>query len=452
MAPRKIICALAFLLFIFPSAVLGAQEEEQSSQEEGRLIKVVALSRHGVRAPTQSESTLALWSRKPWPTWPVARGELTGRGFHLVRAQWQNLRGHFIANGLLGDEQCPAKDDIYVRSDTDERDQATSQAILDGLGSNCGYQYAVSDDKIDPLFHPVKAGLYRFDPITVATDVQMMTNGGFDHLQEILGGSINLLDKISGSPAPELCKRYSLVPNCQFSEIPNAVSVSPEGNDIRIMGGLGIASSMAEIFLLEYAQWPGEAAGWGQVDATVLGQILPVHSHIFDVVNRAPVVAWARGSGLLREISDALIEKHGDSRVNSAKIVVFVGHDTNIANIGALLGIRWHASGYPLNGIPPGAVLVFELWDKDGVKEVRVKFYAQQPKALHAAFTGKPDEEAVSADEFAPNSARVWAPPIMEQAKYEVEVFDALVKKATADAPIAPAVSPAMRNFESIPQ
>ena len=445
MAPRKIICALALLLFLFPAGAYGAPQKEQ-------LIKVVALSRHGVRAPTQSDKTLALWSRKTWPVWPVARGKLTGRGYRLVRAQWQNLRAQFMENGLLANEQCPARGDIYVRSDTDERDQATSQALLEGLGRNCRYEYAVSDDKIDPLFHPVKGGLYRFDPITVATDVQMMTNGGFDHLQEILGGSMNLLNKISGSPAPELCRKYSLTPNCQFSEIPNAVSVSPEGNDIHIMGGLGIASSMAEIFLLEYAQWPGEFSGWGQVDGTILGQILPVHSRIFNIVNRAPIVAWARGSSLLREISQALHENHADSRVNSAKIVVFVGHDTNIANLGGLLGIRWLAKGYPLNGIPPGSVLAFELWDKAGAKEVRVKFYSQQPKTLHAAFTGSLAEENGSLEEFAPTSARVWAPPVVGQATYGVDVFEALVNKATAGAPIAPAVSPPMKNFEKIPQ
>ncbi len=439
MAPNKFIF---ILLLVF--ALLPVPDSFGEAAPSGKLLKIVALSRHGVRSPTQSDKTLALWSTKTWPSWPVKRGELTPRGFELVRAMWQNMRARMHDQGLFENSQCPPPESIFVRSDIDERDQATSRAILEGLAGKCRLGYAVTKDEIDPLFHPVKAGLYRFDPISVATDVLEMTRGGFDHLQESLAGPMNLLNKISGSPAPKLCAHFSLTPECLLVDIPNAVSVSPEGKDIHLVGGLSIASSMAEIFLLEYAQWPGVEAGWGQVNASTLVQVLPVHSRIFDVINRAPVVAWARGSSLLLEMTAALLGEHYDQRLNKAKLAVFVGHDTNIANLGGLLGIRWLPKGYPLNGIPPASVLMFELWEQNGKKEVRVRFFAQKPEALHAQFVTGPDGKFDGYDALAhaPTEASVKSPPIVGQVCYDLEVFDALVRKVIAGAPLAPEQTP----------
>lgn len=63
-----------------------------------------------------------------------------------------------------------------------------------------------------------------------------------------------------------------------------------------------------------------------------------------------------------------------------------MGHDTNIANVGALLGVNWQIAGYPDNATPPGSTLLFELWEQGNKKEVRVRFFAQTPEALHAPF------------------------------------------------------------------
>jgi len=245
------------------------------------------------------------------------------------------------------------------------------------------------------------------------------------------------------------------------------VSVSPEGRSVALVGGLGIASSLAEIFLLEYGQWPGSDAGWGQVDGKTLSQVLPVHSRVFDVVNRTPLVAWARGSSLLTEMTAALTGAHYDQRLNAASLVVFVGHDTNIANLGGLLGVNWQAESYPPNDIPPAGVLFLELWGRGDKREVRVRFYAQPLEALHAPFDGEysplaavpalrkdavsparsPDARSAAQNEpeasadprrHAPVAARVSAPPVVGEARFELSDFTRLVRDKTAGAPLAP--------------
>ena len=79
-------------------ALLAAAAPEGGAADQGggdaKLLKMVVLSRHGVRSPTQSSETLESWSRKDWPEWP-ARGQAgyrdVGTGGGVV------ARGRFAA-------------------------------------------------------------------------------------------------------------------------------------------------------------------------------------------------------------------------------------------------------------------------------------------------------------------------------------------------------------------
>lgn len=412
---------LIILLLICMAAPALAQPEQ-----DGKLLKTVVLSRHGVRSPTQDAKILEMWSQKQWPQWPVGKGELTERGSRLVTAMWHNLGQTMRRQKLLSSAEDPK---VYIRADVDERTRATARAMLRGLAPNAQLKYHVLDGKLDPLFHPVKAGLYRYDAIEVATDVLAQTHGGLERLADDFSGGLNLLDIINGSPSPTLCSRFAMMPKCKLTDLPNAISVSPDGTGIRVVGSLGIASSLAEIFLLEYGEWPDQNAGWGQVDLRTLSQILPIHSRIFDVVNRARLVAWANGSALLSEMTKALLGDHANKEINDAKLVIFVGHDTNIANVGGLLKFFWQASGYPPNGIPPAGALFLELWEKKGQRYVHARFEAQPPKALHLKFTETDDYSG-----HAPVSVAVYYKndPVI----YKADTFKELVATACDGAPV----------------
>ena len=251
-----------------------------------------------------------------------------------------------------------------------------------------------------------------------------------------------------------MCTRYNLPPSCGLADLPNSVSVEADGSGAGLSGALAIASGMAEIFLLEYAQWPDISAGWGQVDARVLREVLPVHTSVFNAVNRAPVVAQLKGASLLSEMMAALEGTHRDQRCNAASLVVFVGHDTNIANVGALLGVNWQIAGYPDNATPPGATLQFELWEQGDKKEVRVRFFAQTPEALHTPFE---EQRLPVAGLFAgpqltdparthkATEAQVTAPPVVGEARFSLEDFAKRVIGAVNSAPIAPQEVPPLR-------
>ena len=445
-----IICLACALLCHLPTPGIAAQQGD----DQPRLTKIVALSRHGVRSPTQSAATLSQWSTRTWPQWPVPRGYLTPRGAKLVTAMWEDMRGRMQNLGLLPDAACPPPGRVFVRADVDQRTKATAKAVLDGLCSDGSQSYAVSGQTPVPLFHPVQAGVQRFDPASVAASIIDNAGGDLDRLHEDNATALTHMQHLSAPLGPGMCSRYNLPPTCGLTDLPNSVSVEADGSGAGLSGALATASGMAEIFLLEYAQWPDISAGWGQVDARVLREVMPVHTSVFNTVNRAPVVARLKGASLLTEMMAALEGSHRDQRCNAASLVVFVGHDTNIANVGALLGVNWQLAGYPDNATPPGSALLLELWEQGGNKEVRVRFFAQTPEALHAAF----EEQRQPAGGLAvvppltdparthkATAAQVTAPPVVGEARFSLESFSKRVSKAVQNAPLAPQEVPPLR-------
>src|SRR5580658_7566917 len=65
------------------------------------LVRVVVVTRHGVRPPTQTNADLAKYADKAWPDWPVAPGELTPHGGETVRLMGVTLRETYRAAGVL---------------------------------------------------------------------------------------------------------------------------------------------------------------------------------------------------------------------------------------------------------------------------------------------------------------------------------------------------------------
>lgn len=355
------------------------------------LTKVVILSRHGVRSPTQAGHTLAEWSVRKWPEWPVPRGHLTTRGAWLVTMQWARLGQWFREKALLSGT-CPKAEDIRVYADVDQRTRATAKALLDGLAPECSLTYTYADGAQDPVFHPLKAGVCRLDEQTVLRDV-LLDSGGPEGLQHALKSGLSLISEVAGPALPKLCADHGLKVPCNAVDIPSQVVVSPERDKAGIEGGLGIAGSLAEIWLLEYAQWPDTLPAWGLGGPGLLKTVLPVHMQVFNAINRAESVAKSQGSMLVSRILDALEDK-GDKDAAAARIVAFVGHDTNIANIGGMLGLTWEQPGYVPDQTPPGGALMFTLWKMpDNSQGLGIQYVSLSLNGLRAKTPAQAQQE-----------------------------------------------------------
>ena len=102
------------------------------------LDKVVQVSRHGVRPPTESnEKLLTSVTQRKWPTWLVPFGNLTGHGY-TGAVEMGRYRGEVLRDAGLIPRGCPDVSQLLVHASPLQRTKATAQALLDGMFPGCG--------------------------------------------------------------------------------------------------------------------------------------------------------------------------------------------------------------------------------------------------------------------------------------------------------------------------
>ena len=333
----------------------------------GNPVRCVILSRHGIRSPKESDATLRQWSTKRWPTWPGNPGELTERGKELITAQWAAMKPLLVAKGFIPANGFPQTGDYALIADEDQRTRMTAIALFEGLFPGCHIrpQYG---SRYDPLFHP-DGSMYRtMDRQKALGEVQSL----LDLLENdpAIGNALTILQDITQCCRPSLCGALGGASSCTLQGLPNRMSIDPRKPKLDIAGKWQIASTLAEIMLLEFAQWPEKKAGWEKVDETVLRQIIPVHSAVFNATHRAHSLAKAGGTHMLEYIHQTLLSE------KSPPLTILVGHDTNIAYISGLLDIHWTDPALGTDPVIPGSFMTFELWQKtESVREIRTGFH-----------------------------------------------------------------------------
>ena len=120
--------------------------------------------------------------------------------------------------------------------------------------------------------------------------------------------------------------------------------------------------------------------GWGCVNNTNLRYLLELHTAASEFSQRPKPIARAQASNLLHQIllslSQAATGKPAAGAISgiSDRALFLIGHDTNIASIAGLLDLDWIADGRR-DDTPPGAALVFELWQPAAGSEDFVRVY-----------------------------------------------------------------------------
>lgn len=350
--------------------------------DKGELLRVVVLSRHGVRAPIGPPETRVRWTVSTWPDFKVPPGYLTPRGGELVRLMGAYYRDYLAEQGLFFRAGCPARERVQVHADVDQRTQATAERIVEGFAPGCGLPVRKADGERDPLFHPVEVNLCKFNLEQARSAVMRRAGEDFAALARAERDALQTLQGVLQCCTPRMCDKSFGGPGgpCTLPALPTRLKVDPA--KISLEGGLAIASTYAEILLLEYGNgFSGKEFGFGRADVAKMQQGFRVHVLASDIVQRAPYIAQRQGSMLLGKITDALLAEAGDPR-----LLLLVGHDTNIDNVAALLGASWHLQGYRANQTPPGGALAFELRrGRDGQLRVYGTYLSQSLSQLRDA-------------------------------------------------------------------
>jgi 4-phytase/acid phosphatase len=335
-----------------------------------QLKLVVILSRHGVRSPTWTQDRLNSYSSQPWPTFSVAPGLLTSRGFTLVRQFASFDRQELAAKGLFSAAGCEAAASSYIWADTDQRTMETGRAFAEGLFPGCATPvHGLAEGENDPIFHATAGGVQPAEADRAFAQLSERVGKREDaHESELLHEMQQVL--LGCAPKDDCAPAHP--PQTPLLGTPAAVVRGKGDRIVDLQGPLPTASTLAEDFLLEYADGlPMNQVAWGHVDEAQLRRLLALHSDYFELIHRTPALAQLEASNMLSHIAHTLQQAVDRTAVTGAvgpvgtKLVVLAGHDTNLAGVASLLGVHWTLDGRE-DDTPPGTELSFELWQNAG--------------------------------------------------------------------------------------
>ena len=371
------------------------------------LCFVVLVSRHSIRSPLRYTPPAEFLTRRPagWPLWaPPANvpGNLTAHGKDVSRALGAFYRAMYAGQALVPPRgRCVPEDEVWVYADTAERTIQTAEGLVQGFfhddPSGCGAAVHRGAAPTDPVFKPVQSGTARPDLTRARLEIAALAGGPIPSLRYRFRGPFSMMQRVLDCCRPEACVSAGIPAPCGLPDIPTRLVVDEKAGTINLRGGLALAGGFADDFLLQYAEGmprrdcssaPGAGCvAWGQITSADLRTMLQLYVLKQTIDNRAPAIARASGSGLMRQILGALRRRAG-SAVGAgvfvppaAKFAAFVGHDTNLSNLGGLLRLSWGTRDYPVNTTPPASALIFELHRNKmtGAYFVRVSFLTMSP-------------------------------------------------------------------------
>ena len=382
----------------------SALEAQSPAASENELKLVVALFRHGVRAPLKPVDDP---KKKPhagasWPTLPqwgaTQWGYLTLHGRDLATAL-----GTYYAKWYTAKNAWPNGFKAYLWADTDPRNIDTAKALAQGFqqGGIPNVPVSSSPNGRDPLFHPFQAGCGAPDQNKLEETVTNINKARQEAAQELAPMFEDLYRVLNCNAALACLPLKTVFYNVERC---TAAKDSPKKCDSPITwsetasgkpGPFPYASTASEAFLLEYANnMASNLVGWGRVDAAKnLLSMMQLHEKYFDFTEREPYLAEIQGSNLIREILDQMERKANQPTVGKcpratpeSDFVGLIGHDTNLASVNTLLKLEWKFDdkdlprdtfGLPANDALPAGALVFELRQRSDGYHVRIEYVTQ---------------------------------------------------------------------------
>lgn len=368
-------------------AVVAPSAFAQTGVSAPRLKFVLILTRHGVRSPTGSNEQLDQYSSQPWPKWDVSPGYLTPHGAKLMTIFGAYDRAYLAQQGLISATGCGDATHISIYADSEERTVESAKSLAAGMFPGCPpaeqpQQHWLMEGKPDPLFHPLAASVVRYDRERALASIGGRIGNDPNGVTAAYRSQLEALQNVLlGCAAALPCPTSGHTPSKLLLDIPATLDGGKGDHLAELKGPLNSASTLTENFLLEYTEGlPMEQVGWGHLDASSVRYLMDLHTAASDLTRRTPYLATVQASGLLSHILDTMRQAASGKPFRGAlgrvddRVVVLVGHDTNIANVAAMLNLNWLLDGRR-DDTPPGGALVFELWQKSDPARYEVHAY-----------------------------------------------------------------------------
>lgn len=278
------------------------------------------------------------------PDWGVAPTLCTARGRRIIQGQGRSLRGEIL--GRMG----PAPGRLKVTYDAGStRDNTTAEDLLAGLGLPSIAR--VGDAAVfDPPWCPQLTAAAKERAVRArlkAVPRPARYEGRLAALQALLGRGV----------APPL------------QSIPDVVA----GGAVGWLGGSFVASSWVEAMLLQFGA--GLPMAYGRVAPPQLYEMLELHVYYRAIADRGLSIERRGESNLLAHVLRDLASGAGGASPQGGGASLYVGHDTNLDGLSALLGLGWPAAPpYPANTTVPGGMLRLTATAAGGATAVCASF------------------------------------------------------------------------------
>lgn len=410
------------------------------AQSPPRKLKMaVIVTRHGVRP--QLKDTQSPYAKQSWPEPPAwgARclGDLTKTGARLATLMGEYYREFYTQQGLLP-ARCPSQQ-VYIWADVEERTWETANALAQGLSQRfAGCRVKVNgiqppDERCDAenpkdyFFHPMEKFKANSDQ---SNKIIADLNRRLPLLREQYRPQLESLQKAIICCADNACAPLA---SCNLTTLPDKLTLNPKNNTIDWTGPFAAGSTATELFLLEYANgFLCPSLGWSRVTYRYIDSdcgastgpffrpMQEIHTLYFELLNRAPYLATIQGSNLANQILLRLQE--GAAGTPASPLVIYSGHDTNIATIAGMLGLHWLMSDLPEDDTPPAGALVFELYSGPSPGGLFVKL-----RYVHATMPQLREQTALSLSN-PPESSEIAIPNCTEPCSFAT--FQDIMQKA----------------------
>lgn len=356
------------------------------------LEKVVLFSRHGIRAPLIGYgSALAEATPQTWPEWKTEGGHLTPKGAELEKLFAAYFDQWFDQHGLVAAKDCPA-DKVLIYTNSMPRTIESGAAFADSAFAGCDVKINHLEEvgKMDNTFNPIVRS--AVDDAFVAKAKKsiddMLGDGGFDALNTRLADSYSELERVLDYPQSVACTEKK---SCELDDLANSL-VFEQGKEPKTAGALRNGTGAGDSFILQYYEgFPEQDVAWGKVmNEESWKKLIHIKDTYNDVLFGSPVIAKEAATPLLTFIQNAFSDQGYDhplvQNARDAKVVLLVGHDSNVGSLLPLLKTAPYTLPGQYEKTPISGKVAFEQWrDKDGKRLMKIEYFYQTGEDLRNA-------------------------------------------------------------------
>ena len=371
----------AAILIVSGTGLQAQTKRSDDFRAKYELKEVVVMSRHNIRSPLSSGAAYQRVTPYEWFAWSSPGSQLSLRGGVLETEMGQFFRKWVVSEGLLPDNYRPEGDEVLFYANSRQRTFATAKYFSAGFlpFANVEITHKYDEDKMDPVFTPQFTKMNDTYRQQVLSEMEAM-HGGPQTWMAAQQPTQTLMEEvldIAHSPAAANDTTHFWYDDVQFK--------IEKGDEPKMTGGYTLANSVADALVLQCYE-----------------------SESFAPFGHALTTEQWRDICAVKEVYDALLFTTHSAAVNLAyplvsrireelnrsdrKFMFLCGHDSNLASIGAALGLQFPETENALElHTPIGSKLVFEKWSDGSEDYVAINLVYQSVQQLQHRTLLSPD-------------------------------------------------------------